>query len=82
MGTLFICNSLSMEIVLFVAALVVSFLVFTWLIRVVKATVTTAITIALVILALQLLFGLRGDDVMQTVFDIWRRIWQTISGRS
>ena len=69
-----------MEIALLVFALIVSFVVFTWLIKVVKATVTTAFTIALIVLALQILFGLGPQDIVQAFSDFWRRLWQTISG--
>ena len=41
-----------------VGALIVSFLVFTWLIRVVRATLKTAILVALNLLVLQLIFGI------------------------
>lgn len=62
-----------MEIVIVIGALVISFLVFTLLIRVVRATLRTAIIVALVLLALQLLFGI-GPAA------IWEQIQNWISG--
>lgn len=56
-----------MEIILFLAAIVIAFLVFTWLVRVVRATVSVAITIALLVLVLQLLFGIGPGAVWQQV---------------
>lgn len=47
-----------MDIALVLGAIVVSFLVFTWLLKVVRATVKTAILVALILLGLQLLFGI------------------------
>ncbi|MEM7771874.1 MAG: hypothetical protein AAGA75_05200 [Cyanobacteria bacterium P01_E01_bin.6] len=69
-----------MEIALFIAALIVSLIVFTWLIRVVKATVTTALTLAFVVLVLQLLFGIGPQDLFQTLSNILRQLWQAIAG--
>jgi hypothetical protein len=54
-----------METILFLAAIVIAFLVFTWLVRVVRVTVNAAITIALLVLALQLLFGIGPEAVWQ-----------------
>ena len=62
-----------MEIVMVIGALFVSFLVFTLLIRVVRATLKTAIIVALVLLALQLVFGI-GPAA------IWDQIQSWISG--
>ena len=62
-----------MEIVIVIGALFVSFLVFTLLIRVVRATLKTAIIVALVLLALQLVFGI-GPAA------IWDQIQSWISG--
>ncbi|MGF1536307.1 MAG: hypothetical protein ACFB4J_07470 [Elainellaceae cyanobacterium] len=67
-----------MSPILLIAALVISFFIFTWLIRVVRATVSTAITIALIALALQLLFGIGPQD-------LWRQfvaLWQSLLGPS
>jgi uncharacterized phage infection (PIP) family protein YhgE len=69
-----------MNIILLVAALIVTFLVFTWLVKVVKATVGTAIAIALLILALQLFFGIGPMQVWQQVSQFFQAVWQTITG--
>lgn len=67
-------------IILLIAALVVSILVFMWLLRVVKATITTAITIAIVVLLLQLVFGIGPGQVWQQVEQIPRALWQLVTG--
>lgn len=69
-----------MDLLLLIAAIVISFLVFTWLIKVVRATITTAITIALLILILQLLFGIGPAQVWQQVSQFVQLIWQTVTG--
>lgn len=47
-----------MEIAIIVGALLLSFLVFTWLLKVAHATLKTAISVALLLLVLQLVFGI------------------------
>lgn len=65
-----------MNWIILIAALVISFLIFTWLIRVVKATVTTAFTIALLVLLLQLFFGIGPQDIWQEVTALWQQMTQ------
>lgn len=69
-----------MNIILLVAAIVVTFLVFTWLVKVVKATIGTAIAIALLILALQLFFGIGPLQVWQQMSQFFQAVWQTVTG--
>lgn len=69
-----------MNVILLIAALVVTFLVFTWLIKVVKATIGTAIAIALLVLVLQLFFGIGPAQVWQQVSQFLQQIWQTVTG--
>ncbi|NJN23067.1 MAG: hypothetical protein HC812_20205 [Leptolyngbya sp. RL_3_1] len=47
-----------MELAILIGSLVISFLVFTWLLRVVKATLKTALLVAVILLGLQLVFGI------------------------
>ena len=47
-----------MEIAIVIGAVIVSFLVFTWLLRIVRATFKTAVLVALTLLVLQLVFGI------------------------
>ena len=69
-----------MNLVLILAALLITLLVFTWLIKVVKATLSTAIAIALLILVLQLFFGIGPAQVWQQVNQGLQTIWQTVTG--
>ncbi|MBD2100821.1 hypothetical protein [Leptolyngbya sp. FACHB-261] len=62
------------EIILLIGALIVAFLVFTWLIRVVKVTIGAAIGVALLILVLQLLFGI-GPAQLWSYLNQWTGQW-------
>ncbi|MBD2123126.1 hypothetical protein H6F68_19755 [Trichocoleus sp. FACHB-262] len=68
------------ELILILAALIVAALVFTALINLVKTTVKTAILVALVILALQLLFGIGFQEVWDQVLQIVQAVWQFLFG--
>lgn len=54
-----------MEIILLLAALVITWLIFTWLVKVVKASVTTALTVAAIVLALQIGLGIGPGQLWQ-----------------
>ncbi|MBE9228420.1 hypothetical protein IQ264_23650 [Phormidium sp. LEGE 05292] len=64
------------ELIVLIAALIVTFLVFTWLIKVVKATIQTALTIALLVLILQIVFGIGPNQVWQKIIELPQLIWQ------
>lgn len=63
-----------MNFLVIIVALIISWLVFTALLKIVKTTLTTAITIALLVLALQLLFGITPQTVWQQVQQLWQAI--------
>lgn len=63
-----------MNFLVIIVALIISWLVFTALFKVVRTTLTTAITIALVVLTLQLLFGITPQTVWQQVQQWWQAI--------
>ncbi|MEM9163485.1 MAG: hypothetical protein AAGC54_10505 [Cyanobacteria bacterium P01_F01_bin.4] len=56
-----------MEIVIVIGAIIVSVLVFTWLLRVVKATLKTAFLVAVILLGLQLAFGIGPGAIWDTI---------------
>ena len=58
-----------MEIVVVIGAVFISFLVFTWLLNVVKATLKTAFLAALILLGLQLFFGIGPGVIWETIRD-------------
>ncbi|MEA5421278.1 hypothetical protein VB712_18800 [Spirulina sp. CCNP1310] len=56
-----------MELILLIGALIVAWLLFTGLVNIVKTTVKTAFTIALVFLALYLIWGVNAGELWATV---------------
>ena len=58
-----------MEIVVVIGAVFISILVFTWLLNVVKATLKTAFLAAIILLALQLFFGIGPEAIWETIRD-------------
>jgi hypothetical protein len=69
------------DLIIWIAALIVAAIVFTWLLKVVKATITTAISVAIIVLILQLLFGIGPNQVWQQITQIPQIIWEMITGR-
>ena len=69
------------EIVLLLAALIVSAFVFTALLNIVKTTVKTAVLIALVVLVVQLLFGIGPQDLWNQIVQLWQTVWNLVLGR-
>jgi len=68
------------ELIILIAALVVSWLVFTALIKIAKTTVTTAIAIAGIILILQLVFGIGYQDLWEQITQIPQLLWNLVTG--
>lgn len=58
------------DLIIVIAALVVSWLVFTALIKVVKTTFTTAVAIAAIVLGLQLAFGVSPQELWQQLTEL------------
>lgn len=65
-----------------VASLLVAFLVFGWLLKVVKATIGTALAIAAIVLGLQLFFGVGFEELWLQITQIWNtqfaKIWESL----
>ncbi len=70
-----------MNLILLVGAIVVSWLVFTWLINVVKTTVMTAVAIATIILLLQIVFGIGPQQLWQEITHLPQTLIRLISGK-
>jgi hypothetical protein len=68
-----------LELIVLIAALIVSWLVFAALIKVVKTTVSTAIAIAAIVLILQLAFGIRPQELWQQMTQLAETIWHTVT---
>jgi uncharacterized membrane protein (DUF106 family) len=68
-----------MNLILMIAAIVVSILVFTWLIKVIQTTVKTAFMIAAIVLLLQFL-GIGPGNAAQYLGQLIQGIWSAVSG--
>jgi hypothetical protein len=68
------------DLLILLAALIVSWLVFTALIKIVKTTVSTAITIAAIVLGLQLVFGINPQDLWQQITQLPQILWHVVTG--
>lgn len=72
---------MSAELIVIIAALCVSWLVFTLLVNLLKLTIKTAILIAVVVLILQLLFGIGAQDLWQQITQLPQTFWQLVTGQ-
>ncbi|MEL4897284.1 hypothetical protein [Crocosphaera sp. Alani8] len=68
-----------MSVILFVAALLVCWLVFRWLFAVAKSTATTVITIGIIIFLLQFAFGITSQDLLKEIINLPQRFQQLLS---
>ena len=68
-----------LELIIFLAALVVAWLIFTWLLKVAKASISTALAIAVIVLMLQLIFGIGPQELWQQVTQLPQVLWQLVS---
>lgn len=64
-----------------IAALIVSWLVFTALVKLVKTTVSTAISIAAIVLVLHLVFGIGPQELWQQIAQLPHTVWHLVTGR-
>lgn len=68
------CNSLvfmmATNLILLVAALLVSWLIFRWLFTVVKSSASTALSIAVILLILQFAFGINSQELFQEIMNL------------
>ena len=72
---------MSLSLIISIAAIIVSGLVFTWLFKVVKATLSTAISIAIIVLILQLAFGIGPQELWQQIIQIPQTVWEFFTDR-
>lgn len=68
------------DLIILLAALIVSWLVFTALIKIVKTTVSTALAIAAIVLVLQLVFGINPQELWQQIITLPQTLQQIITG--
>ncbi|VEP18377.1 conserved hypothetical protein [Hyella patelloides LEGE 07179] len=56
---------MSTEIVAIAVGLVIAWLIFTWMVQILKASVSTAFTIGILLLILQIFFGINYEQILQ-----------------
>lgn len=71
---------MSIQLIILVAAIVVSWLVFSWLVNVVKTTISTAITIAVLLLLLQIVFGIGPTQIWHQATQLPQYLWNLTRG--
>ncbi|WP_299415080.1 hypothetical protein [Acaryochloris sp. IP29b_bin.148] len=71
-----------MNPILLIAAILISWLVFTWLLRVVKTTLKTAVLIAIIVLGLQVIVGVGPSQVLQAIMDLPQLVQDWFSSQS
>ncbi len=69
---------MSVDLIILVVAIVVSFLVFTWLLKIVKTTLSTAVAIALILLLIQIFFGIGPVDLWQQGTALLQNLWESV----
>lgn len=68
------------DLIIFIAAVIVSVLVFTALIKILKTTATTAIAVAAIVLGLQIGFGVDPRDLWQQITHLPQIVWHLFTG--
>ncbi|MEG4068942.1 hypothetical protein QUA42_16705 [Microcoleus sp. Pol11C2] len=69
------------ELIILIAALLVSWLVFNWAFKVLKASIGTAIGLAAIVLTMQLLFGIGPNQLFQHIIHLPETLGKMISGK-
>ncbi|MEG5135638.1 MULTISPECIES: hypothetical protein [unclassified Microcoleus] len=69
------------ELIILIASLLVSWLVFNWAFKVLKASVGTAIALAAIVLAMQLLFGIGPNQLFQHITHLPETLSKIIFGK-
>jgi hypothetical protein len=69
---------MSIELIVTISAIIITWLVFTWAIKVLKASITTALTIAVILIALQIFFGIQSQQIGKAIMQIGQNAWQFI----
>ncbi|MEG4997463.1 hypothetical protein [Microcoleus sp. B4-D4] len=70
-----------LELIILIASLLVSWLVFNWAFKVLKASVGTAIALAAIVLVMQLLFGIGPNQLFQHITHLPETIGKIIFGK-
>ncbi|MGK7932268.1 MAG: hypothetical protein AB4041_12650 [Microcystaceae cyanobacterium] len=67
------------QILILIAAFAVAWLVFSGLLKIIKTSVGTAFKVAIIVLVLQLVFGISPYDLWQEIINLPQRIQELLS---
>jgi ACR3 family arsenite efflux pump ArsB len=65
---------MSPEMIAIAAGILLTWLIFTWLVKVLKASISTALTIAFILFVLQFFFGIHYQQIWQNVTQFIQQI--------
>jgi hypothetical protein len=71
---------MSLEIIIPIAAAIILYLLFTWLLTVLKSTIKTVLVIVAILILLQVTLGVNSEQIIQGILQIGERIQQLIFG--
>ena len=71
---------MSLEIIIPIAAAIILLLLFVWLIKVFKSTITTVLIILAIFILLQIALGIDSQEIIQEMIQIIERFRQLILG--
>ncbi len=66
---------MTIELIILLASLLVAWLVFTWAVQVLKASISTAVAIAAIVLILQLVFGIGTQELLDHLIQLPQTLW-------
>ena len=65
---------MSIELITVIAGVIITWLLFTWFIKVFRISIKTALTIALILFCLQMFFGIRSQQVWQELRQLFQEL--------
>lgn len=72
---------MSIELIILLASMLVTWLVFTWLVKVLKVTIGTAFVIAVIFLILQIVFGINNKEIWSQIINLPQTLLDLVFGR-
>lgn len=69
-----------LEVIIPIAAAIILLLLLTWIVKVFKITIKTGVIVVLILILLQIIFGVNSQDIIQEMLSIIERIHQLILG--
>ena len=69
---------MSVERIIPIAAVILLLLIFAWSLQVLKASIKTILAIAAILIALQIVFGISSEEIVQEVVQIIEQIKEIV----